>query len=167
MNILVTYRTVTGNTKKIAQTIFDEVEGEKEIKTFPEVESLERYDFVFVGLPIEKFGPGKAAKKWMEDHLKGKRIGLFCTHGAPENAPTVPPWLEAVKTTATAAGAEIVSFFNCQGELSQKVLDMMAASEDPHVKSLSKFGRDGTIGQPDESRVEKARTFARETMKNI
>ena len=167
MKVLVTYRSTTGNTRKIAEAIFGELEVEKEIKNFREVDSLDGFDFVFVGCPIEKFGPGEVASKWLQKHINGKRIGIFCTHGAPENAPTVPPWLEAVKATATAAGAEIVSFFNCQGELSQKVLDMMAASEDPHVRSLSKFGRDGTLGQPDESRIEKAREFARETMKKL
>ena len=155
---------MTGNTKKIAEAIFGEIEGEKEIKAFQEVDTLDGYDFVFVGCPIVKFGVGEATTKWMNEHLQDKRIGLFCTHGAPESAPTVPPWLATLKAAATDAGAEIVSFFNCQGELSQKVLDMMAASEDPHVRSLSTFGRDGTIGQPDESRVEKAREFARATL---
>ena len=167
MKILVTYRSVTGNTKKIAEAIFSEIEGDKEIKPFRDVDSLDEYDFIFVGCPIVKFGVGEASMKWMNQHLQGKRIGLFCTHGAPENAPTVPPWLATLKDTATDSGAEIVSFFNCQGELSQRVLDMMSASPDPHVRSLSKFGRDGTLGQPDESRIEKARKFARETMEAV
>ncbi len=167
MKILVTYRSVTGNTKKIAEAIFGEIEGEKEIKTFQELDTLDGYDFVFVGCPIEFFGVGKATKKWFDEHLKGKRIGLFCTHGAPELAPGVPQWTEALKIAATDAGAEILNFFNCQGELSQRVLDMMAADEDPYVRKLAGFGRDGTIGQPDESRVEKAREFVRATMKKI
>ncbi|MHA2397123.1 MAG: flavodoxin family protein, partial [Candidatus Thorarchaeota archaeon] len=99
--------------------------------------------------------------------LSEKRIGLFCTHGAPEFAPGVPQWTDALKTAATDAGAEILTFFNCQGELSQKVLDMMAADEDPYVRKLASFGRDGSIGQPDESRIEKAREYARETMKMV
>ncbi len=167
MKILVTYRSVTGNTKKIAEAIFGEIEGEKELKSFREVESLDEYDFVFVGCPIEKFGAGEASKKWMNEHIKGKRVGLFCTHGAPETAPTVPPWLESLKATTIDSGADIISFFNCQGELSQKVLDMMLADENPYVRKLASFGRDGTLGQPDESRVDKAREFARETMKKI
>ena len=123
MKVLVTYRTVTGNTKKIAEAIFAEIECEKEIKPFDE------YDFIFVGCPIEFFGAGKATKKWLDTHVQGKRIGLFCTHGAPEFAPGVPHWTDALKTTATDAGAVLVSFFNCQGELSQKVLDMMLADD--------------------------------------
>jgi flavodoxin len=167
MKILVTYRSVTRNTKTVAEAIFGEIEGEKEIKPFKEVETLDGYDFTFVGCPIEFFGAGNATKKWFEEHLKDKRIGLFCTHGAPEFAPDVPQWTDALKAAATDAGAEIVNFFNCQGELSQKVLDMMAADEDPYVRKLASFGREGTLGQPDETRIEKAQEFARETMKKL
>ena len=167
MKVLVTYRSATGNTKKIAEAVFGEIDAEKEIKPFKDVESLDGYDFIFVGCPIEFFGAGKATKKWFDDHLNGMRIGLFCTHGAPEFAPGVPAWIDALKSTVTDAGAEIVSFFNCQGELSQKVLDMMLGADDPHVRKLASFGREETIGQPDEFRLEKAREYARVTMMKI
>jgi len=36
---LVTYMSKTGNTKKVAEAIFDEINGEKEIKTIDEVDS--------------------------------------------------------------------------------------------------------------------------------
>lgn len=167
MKVLVTYRSATGNTKKIAEAIFSEIETEKEIKPFNEIETLDGYDFVFVGCPIEFFGVGKATKKWLDKHVQGKRVGLFCTHGAPEFAPGVPIWIDALKAAATDAGVELVNFFNCQGELSQRVLDMMMADDDPYVRKLASFGREETIGQPDESRIEKAREFAKETMKKL
>jgi len=167
MKVLVTYRSVTGNTKKIAEAIFGEIETEKEIVNFRDVDTLDGYDFAFVGVPIEGWGPGGASKKWMKEHLEGKRIGLFCTHGSPENAPTLTPWTDAVKTAAVDSGAEIVNFFNCQGEMSQRVVDMLLKDPDPNVQAMGKFGREATMGQPDESRVEKAREFAKETMKNL
>ncbi len=158
---------MTGNTKKIAEAIYGEIEEEKEIKNFRDVETLDDYDFVFVGYPVEGWGPGGASKKWLKEHVKGKRIGLFCTHGAPEEAPTLPPWLDAMKSAASDSGAEIVNFFNCQGEMSQRVVDMLLADDDPNVRAMGEFGREATMGQPDEARVEKAREFAIETMKNV
>jgi flavodoxin len=158
---------VTGNTKKIAEAIYGEIEAEKEIKNFRDVDTLDGYDFVFVGCPIEGYGPAKVSRKWMQKHIQEKRIGLFCTHGAPEMAPTLPPWLDAVKGAATDAGAEIVTFFNCQGEMSQRVVDMLLNSDKPEEREMGSFGRDMTIGQPDESRVQKAREYARETMKKL
>jgi flavodoxin len=165
LKVLVTYQSITGNTQKIAEAIFEEINVDKEIIPFKEIDTLSEYDFIFVGCPIVKFGAGEVTKKWMNKYLNGKRIGLFCTHGAPEFAPDVPSWIENLKTTAQDAGAEIVSFFHCQGELSQSVLDMMTKADDPHVRKLAGFGRDETIGQPDESRVEKAREYARLTIK--
>lgn len=167
MKVLVTYRSVTGNTKKIAEAIYGEIDAEKDIKSFREVESLDDYDFVFVGYPVEGWGPSKVSKKWLQEHVSGKRIGLFCTHGSPEGVPTLAPWLDAMRAAATDAGADIVNFFNCQGEMSQRVVDMLLESDDPNVRRFGKMGRGMTIGQPDESRVEKAREYAKETMKKV
>lgn len=167
MKVLVTYRSVTGNTKRIAEAIYGEIEAGKEIKSFRDIESLDDYDFVFVGYPVESWGPSKVSKKWLQERVSGKKIGLFCTHGSPEGVPTLTPWLDAIKAAATDAGADIVNFFNCQGEMSQRVVDMMLRSDDPNVRRFGEFGREMTIGQPDESRVEKARQYARETMKKV
>jgi hypothetical protein len=81
--------------------------------------------------------------------------------------PTLTHWTDAVKAAAEKSGAEIVNFFNCQGEMSQRVVDMLLADDDPNVRKMGEFGREATMGQPDESRVEKAREYARETMKKI
>ncbi len=56
MKILVAYRSVTGNTNTIAEAIFGEIEGEKEIKPFKDVDTIDGYDFIFIGCPIEFFG---------------------------------------------------------------------------------------------------------------
>ncbi len=167
MKVLVTYRSVTGNTKKIAEAIYEEIEAEKDIKSFREVESLDDYDFVFVGYPVEGWGPSKVSKRWLQERVNGKKIGLFCTHGSPEHVPTLSPWLDAMKAAATDAGAEIINFFNCQGEMSQRVVDMLLESDDPNVRRFGEVGRDMTIGQPDGSRIEKAREYARKTMSRI
>jgi flavodoxin len=52
MKVLVTYVSRTGNTKKVAQAIFEQVKGTKETKELQEVDTLEGYDLAFVGLPI-------------------------------------------------------------------------------------------------------------------
>ena len=45
MKTLVTYMSQTGNTKKIAEAIYETISGEKEIKQLKEIDSLEDYDF--------------------------------------------------------------------------------------------------------------------------
>ena len=48
MKVLVAYKSVTGNTKKVAEAIFNEIEGEKEIKNLKEIKGIEGYDLAFL-----------------------------------------------------------------------------------------------------------------------
>ena len=53
--------------------------------------------------------------------------------------------------------------FNCQGELAKDVADFMLNSGDAQLAEWAKE-RDTTIGQPDETRLERARIYARDIM---
>ncbi|MBM3155907.1 MAG: flavodoxin [Chloroflexi bacterium] len=162
MKILVTYMSQTGNTKKVAEAIYQEIKGKKEIKPMSEVSSLAGYDLAFVGLPIQAYGPGAEGKSFLEQHSKGRNIALFITHASPEEQPELKEWLGKCK--AAAVGANIVGIFNCRGELSQAIADFMSNSGDPALAAWAKE-RPDTLGQPDAARLKKARTFAREIMK--
>ena len=59
MKILVAYLSKTGNTKKVAEAIFDEITDEKELKKIEDVDSLDGYDYSFLGFPIQRMGPDK------------------------------------------------------------------------------------------------------------
>jgi len=162
MKVLVTYMSQTGNTKTVAEAIFQEIKGKKEIKPMEEVSSLDGYDLAFIGFPIQGYGPAGDAKSFLEQHSKKKNIALFITHASPEDAPESKEWLGNCK--AAAAGANLVGMFDCQGELSQVVADFMLNSGDPSMVEDAKK-RSTTIGQPDATRLKKARNFAREIMK--
>ena len=60
-------------------------------------------------------------------------------------------------------GANLVGFFNCQGELSEECATMLKMADNPQ---LQKFGqmRHTTLGHPTSDEIEKAREFAREIM---
>lgn len=161
MKVLVTYMSRTGNTKKVAETIFREIKGEKEIKTMSEVKSLDGYDLSFIGFPIEAYGPNNDAKIFLDQHSKKKNIALFITHAATEDSPDLPGWLDNCK--AAAAGAKLVSIFDCQGELSEQVADFMLKSNDEKLIAWAK-DRPLTIGQPDAARLNRARLWAREVL---
>jgi flavodoxin len=59
MKVLVAYMSRTGNTKKVAEAIYDAISQPKEIKRVEDVTSLEGYDLSFLGFPIHGFGPDK------------------------------------------------------------------------------------------------------------
>ena len=56
MKVLVSYMSKTGNTKKVAEAIFEEISDEKEIIPIDEVDSIEGFDIAFLGFPIHQMG---------------------------------------------------------------------------------------------------------------
>ena len=161
MRVLVAYMSQSGNTKKVAEAIFQEIEAEKELKELGEIEALEGYDLYFVGFPIQGYGPASPAKVLLEQHAAGKDVALFVTHAAPEDGDLLPQWLAACRDAAV--GASIVGMFNCQGELAQAVADFMKSSGDAQLAAWADE-RPDTIGQPDAARLERAKVFAREVI---
>ncbi len=161
MKVLVTYFSQTGNTKKVAEAIYDAIEADKEIKPLGEVESLEGYDLAFVGFPIHAANPAGDAKAFLEEKAKGKKVAVFITHANPEDGENVPRYLETCE--ASLADADLVGMFNCQGEMSQAIMEFLSKSENPRHRQFAEYAPQ-TKGQPDESRLEKARAFAREVM---
>jgi flavodoxin len=161
MKVLIAYMSQTGNTRKVAEAIFQEVQDEKEIKELSELDSLEGYDLAFVGFPIHGFGAPEEAKSFLEKQCKGKDVALFVTHGAPEDLEDLREWL--AKCKEAAAGVNLIGMFDCQGELAQGVIDMLLKSPDPKLRYFGEMGPT-TRGQPDAARLERAREFAREIM---
>jgi flavodoxin len=159
MKILVTYYTDTGNTKKVADAIYEAIEGKKEIKALKDVDSVEDFDLVFIGSPMHGFGLCEDVKKFIEKHCGGKNIALFVTHAAPEGGEMLEGWLDTCKKSA--AGSNLVGFFNCQGEMSKLLADEMMKLDDAQAVRWGEQ-RHITLGQPDAVRLKRAAVFARE-----
>jgi flavodoxin len=163
MKILVAYFSQTGNTRQVAEAIHGVVDGDKAIAPIEELADLNGYDLVFYGFPIQAGHPAKEAADFFAGKGAGKKVALFVTHGAPEDAERVGPWLEGVRDLAASEGAELVGLFDCQGEASQQIVDFLLNSDNPE---LQMYGREAAVakGLPDEARLEKAREFAREVL---
>lgn len=161
MKTLVTYFSQTGKTKLVAEAIFGAIHGEKEIKAFDEVGSLDGYDLAFIGFPIIAFGPAKQGKDFLEKFAAGRKTALFITHAAPENQEGLDQWLS--KCREAAAGTDLLGVFDCQGELSKQIADFLVKSEDPNMRAFGERRQD-TLGQPDETRLQQAREFTKKIM---
>ncbi len=163
MRVLVAYTSRTGNTKKVAEAIYDEIgEEEKALREFDDVQNLDTYELVFVGFPIENFGPCKKAQEFLRSLCADKSIVLFITHAAPEYNKFVPGWLAECVAAASASNVEAV--FHCQGELAESVKQAMLKSSDPIIRFWADKAST-TKGQPNAARIERARAFVREIMK--
>ena len=161
MKVLVGYMSQTGNTKKVAEAIFSQIQADKEIKSLDEIQSLGGYDLAFIGFPLQGFAPANDAKVFLEQHCAGKKLALFVTHAVPEGYEELPGWLD--KCRDAAAAGNVVGCFDCQGELAEPIAEMLKQSGDPKMVGFGEL-RLSTMGQPDEARLERARAFAREVM---
>jgi flavodoxin len=164
MKVLVAYMSKTGNTKKVAEAIYGEIIGEKELKRIEDVQDIGVYDLSFLGFPTHQFGPDNKTKEFLEKQSKaGRNVALFVTHCAPEDTPEVSEWMAKFKQAA--AGANIVGFFDCQGELAKSVETIMKIAPKKEIRFFAK--NHNSQGQPDEARLIKARAFAKETMNRL
>ncbi|MHC1679941.1 MAG: flavodoxin family protein [Methanomassiliicoccales archaeon] len=164
MRTLVAYISETGNTRKVAQAIYDEVPGEKDFMPICDVPDSSVYDLIFMGFPMHQFGPDKKATMRMKQHcVPGRKVALFVTHSAPEDEPELQEWLGKFKECAS--GAELVGFFDCQGQMSMPVKMVLRLSRDKKMRDWAKI--DSSKGQPDEFRIRKAREFAKEVLQKV
>ncbi len=164
MKVLVAYMSSTGNTKKVAEAIYGEIAGEKELKRIEDVVDIGGYDLSFLGFPTHQFGPDKKTKEFLEKQCtSGRNVALFVTHCAPENAPELQEWMGKFKQAAS--GANLVGFFECQGQLAKSVEMVMKIAPKKEIRSFAK--NHNSQGQPDEARIERARAFARDTLKSV
>ncbi|MFH0803375.1 MAG: flavodoxin family protein [bacterium] len=166
MKILVAYVSWTGNTRKIAEAIFQELPGKKELKQFNEIQSLEDCDFTFVGFPIHGFGhPADEAGDFLERYCKGKKTAIFITHSAPVDSPYIPDWLENCREAAK--GVQLIGICDFQGQISLAQVDATLQSPDPMAFELARNVVHSSLGKPDEEQFERARAFAREIVQKV
>lgn len=134
MKTLVTYSTLTGNTKKVAEAVFEAVSGEKEIMDIKSIKEADGYDRILVGYWVDKGDANEEAKKFMET-LKNKKVGTFGTLGAYPDSEHAQKCVEKISEALKANGNTIVAEFICQGAIDPKIIETMRkmGSNGPHA----------------------------------
>jgi len=161
VKFLVTYFSVTGNTRKVAETIFHALPGEKELKALGEVISLEGYDRVFIGFPVMQFGPPREVRKFAQSLAGGKRVALFVTHAMATGTddPVQRKMLETELGKCRDLFPDAVGFFHCKGELSVKTASELTETGIPMLMEFAGM-RPLTLGHPTTDELYQARIFA-------
>lgn len=142
MNILVTYSSKTGNTKKLAEGIFKGIEVEKKtLLPINEVTSLEEYDTVLVGYWVDKAAPNQEAKTFLST-IEEKKVGLFAT---------LAYWPDTEHAYNSLVSGEslvkekntVIGRFICQGKLDEKIIAMFEKlpADNPHHANEEKRKR--------------------------
>jgi flavodoxin len=154
--ILVAYFSRTGNTKKGAETIHGEIEGDRTLATIDKTGPLEAYDLIFVGFPVQSHSLPFPVETFLKSLPKGKKIALFSTHGA---FPHHRMALEAIEYAAVLSShSRLLGTFHCRGKLSLQALDVLARS--PEHREWSEMAP-SAASHPDAHDLAEAAIFAR------
>lgn len=148
MKSLIVYSSQTENTKKLADAIYETLEGEIDIFPVDKAPSPDGYDFIAVGFWFMAGKPDPKTCEYLPKCGKGNRLFLFATHGAKADSDHVK------NATNHAMGltndADIAGVFTCQGEVNPKVLEKVKQKPEPPVWIGD---ADQAVGHPNEDDI--------------
>ncbi len=153
---LVAYFSQTGNTKKIAEAIFEALEGEKAIQPIDEIQSLGAYNLIFIGFPVHSHSVPLKIQNFIKNIPENKKIAFFSTHGSLTGSRLSREALEHAVTLA--AKARILGTFSCRGKVSLKALE--AFKKSPEHEAWADMAVSAAT-HPDEGDLEDARSFSK------
>jgi flavodoxin len=131
MKSLIVYSSQTGNTKKLAEAVYESIVDEKEIYPIAEAPDPDGYDLIAVGFWLQAGKPDPKTMEYLPKIGSGKRLFLFATHGAAFDSDHVNNALIVAK--CLAPDSEIAGTFSCQGEVNPKVLEKVSVKPQPPV----------------------------------
>lgn len=157
--ILVTYFSLTGNTKQVAEAIHESLEGDRTIKPVDEVQELEDYTLIFIGFPVHSHSVPFKIERLLKRIPERKKIALFSTHGAITGSHLSQEALE--HAVVTASQTKVLGTFSCRGKVSSQALEILSKS--PEHMTWAEMAPSAQT-HPDEGDLEDARSFAKRMM---
>lgn len=122
MKILITYSSWTGNTKKVAYAIHEQIGGE--IMPMKEVKSWQEYDFIALGFFVDKGFANDEAKEFMSQ-IEGKSLGIFATAGVEPQSPHAKETMQKVKEFLETNNNKVEKTFISQGAIDPNLIEKM------------------------------------------
>jgi len=155
MKTLIIYSSQTGNTKKLAEAVYESVSGEKEIFPIDDAPDPDEYDLVGVGFWLQAGKPDPKTAKYLPRIGSGKRLFLFATHGAAAGSEHANNAIAQAKSLAP--DADISGVFSCQGEVNPKILEKVKAkpTQPVWIDDAPK-----AIGHPDQEDIDNLKRIA-------
>ena len=136
MKILVTYSSLSGNTKLLAEAIYAALTSEnKTILPIKEASNAENYDVILVGYWVDKGAPSQEAAEFLRK-LCDKKIGIFATLGY---WPDSDHAYEALKKGEDLVkdSNEVICRYICQGKLSDQIIEAFKSMPKDHFHALT------------------------------
>lgn len=134
MKILIIYSSQTGNTKAVAEAIYEEFKDYATLIPMDQAKNykLENYDYVFAGFWVDKGYPNKEAMDFLKS-IRNCNIGLFATLGA------YPYSMQASRVFYRAGEVidesnRVIGTFICQGGIPKEKLDEINSRPPSHPR---------------------------------
>ena len=157
MKSMVVVSSRTGNTRMVAQAVFQALPEPKEIFDVEDAPSPEGYDFIALGFWVDKGTADAKARAYFKG-VTDKTIGIFGTLGAYPDSDHGKDCMEKVETLLSEN--RILGGFLCQGKVDPKLIKMMEKMKDDPHHSMTPERRarlDEAAKHPDENDLAAAR----------
>jgi len=157
---LVVYSSNTGNTKQVAQAMYEELADKAMIKDVKEKPRINEFDVIVVGFWVTRGGPDHLSKEFLKS-IQNKQVVLVQTLGADSNSE------HAVTSLAKAAysvgeDCNILGTFSCRGKINPALLEARKnlPTDNPHHHSEANMKRWAAAAtHPDSADLDRARAF--------
>ena len=146
MKSLVVYSSQTGNTRKLAETVFEMLPGEKALYPVDEAPDPSGYGFIAVGFWLMGGKPDPKSSEYLSKIGK-KPLFLFATHGAGAGSDHAIHGMESAKFLASES--DIRGTYSCQGEVSPNILEKASKKPEPPVWLADAPDADGHPNEAD------------------
>lgn len=161
MKIAVIYKSLTGNTKLVAEAIGEALKAGNDVYVGEPSEGMEA-DVYFIGSWIDKGNCTKEIAEFLAQ-LEGKKIALFATAGFGGSQEYYNSLAERIKAQIPASNQILGQFF-CQGKMPMSVRDRYVAmlQANPEDKNLEVNVKnfDDALSHPDEADLKAAADWA-------
>ena len=142
MKTLVVYSSLTGNTKRLAEGIYDALENvQKDIKSVDKVDNIDEYEVIIAGYWVDKGGPNKQMAKFLTE-LNNKTVGLFATLGYwPDSDHAYNSLINGEELVKE--NNKVLAKFVCQGKLADSIIEQFKKlpASNPHAINPEKLKR--------------------------
>ncbi|MBQ8278759.1 MAG: flavodoxin family protein [Roseburia sp.] len=161
MKIAIIYKSLTGNTKLVAEAMYEALKAEHDVYVGEPADGIEA-DLYLVGSWTDKGSCAKEITAFLEK-LEGKQIAIFGTAGFGGSAEYYNTLFERVKAQVPSSNQILGQYF-CQGKMPMSVRDryvamMQANPEDKNLEvSIKNF--DEAFSHPDEADLKAATAWA-------
>ena len=122
---LVDYSSLTGNTKAVAEKIFDIIEGDKEIVSINDIKNVDTDNFqkIIIGFWVDKGTADKRTRDFIKT-LSNKKITFLGTLGADPESQHGNDVRERVSKLCSEKNT-LLGGFLCRGKIDPKLVEKM------------------------------------------